>query len=95
MALGVFAALDIATSLWGLTHGYLEAAPAMAAVITALGIWAIAPLKVALSVVVVALVSRVETKPRAVLMAVALAIFAAPAISNLTMLIQDALRVVE
>jgi uncharacterized membrane protein len=88
--LGVLAATDIVTSLWGLTHGYPEAAPAMGWAVANLGVWSVAPIKVALSLAVVALIRRVDTRSPRLAWTIAMAVFALPAVSNVLRLVQAA-----
>lgn len=85
----VLAAADILTSLWGLTHGFPEAAPFMARLVALYGVGVIVPVKLALTVVVLALVERVTTRSRALAWTIALGLFALPAVSNF-LLIQGA-----
>jgi hypothetical protein len=92
-ALGVLAALDIATSLWGLTHGLAETAPAMSAVVNVFGIWAIAPLKALLTLLIFALIARVTYRSRALAWAIALGVFVIPVVNNI-LLIQASQSVV-
>ena len=84
--LGVLAAIDVVTSLWGLTHGYPEANPFMGFVVDTFGVWATAPFKVFLAVVTVALIVRISSRSRWPAWLLALVIFAIPAVSNTALL---------
>jgi len=84
--LAILAGLDIGTSLFGLTHGHPEAAPGMAAVVFWFGPVAVAPVKAWLTILTVALIARVTTRPRWPAQGIALTLFAVPVVHNVMLL---------
>lgn len=82
------AAADIVTSLVGFQRGFPEAAPVMAGAVTLGPLWII-PLKLALTAVVLVLLTRVRTRRTTLAWVIALGIFAVPVINNF-LLIQGA-----
>ncbi len=81
----VLTALDIATTLWGLTHGLREQAPLMSMVVDNFGVGAIAPLRIFLTIIIYALLLRINTRPL-LAWVVVIAIFVQPVVQNILLI---------